>query len=400
MEYRLKDCLEKVIDNRGKNPKYFDKEKYPVIDNVFIKNNYYINDKIVNRYINQETYDNFLRGYVEENMPIMTLVGSGIGNVGLIKNENVAIVQNTIGFKTKENLDPKYLYYWFLTKQDELQSFNRGSGQPSIKKTDVENMEIDLPDIAIQRKIVSILSKLDEKIELNNQINNDLYDISHKIFEEKVIKNRKNNWKEYKLSEISKSINGYSYKGNELQENSDIGMATIKNFERNRTFKEDGFKSIIPSKVKDEQYINKFDILVACTDLTQNADIIGNAVMMLTKDIFKNIIISMDLVKVVPTTDIIDKYVLFAILSSNEFKNFALGYKNGTTVLHLNKKCLEDYTIKLPEQSVLDEISELFERNYKKISANLEQNRTLKQLRDTLIPKLINGEIDLDKIDI
>ena len=120
MEYRLKDCLEKVIDNRGKNPKYFDKEKYPVIDNVFIKNNYYINDKIVNRYINQETYNNFLRGYVEENMPIMTLVGSGIGNVGLIKNENVAIVQNTIGFKTKENLDSKYLYYWFLTKQNEL----------------------------------------------------------------------------------------------------------------------------------------------------------------------------------------------------------------------------------------------------------------------------------------
>ena len=178
MEYRLKDCLEKVIDNRGKNPKYFDKEKYPVIDNVFIKNNYYINDKIVNRYINQETYNNFLRGYVEENMPIMTLVGSGIGNVGLIKNENVAIVQNTIGFKTKENLDSKYLYYWFLTKQNELQSFNRGSGQPSIKKTDVENMEIDLPDIAIQKKIVNILEKLDDKIYLNNQINDNLLNVA------------------------------------------------------------------------------------------------------------------------------------------------------------------------------------------------------------------------------
>ena len=167
MEYKLKDYLEIIIDNRGKNPIYYKKEKYPVIDNVFIKNNYYINEKEVNRFINQETFDNFLRGYVEKDMPIMTLVGSGIGNVGLIKNKNVAIVQNTIGFKTKKNLNSKYLYYWFLTKQHELQNFNRGSGQPSIKKTDIENMNVDFPIVKIQKKIVSILEKIDDKIELN-----------------------------------------------------------------------------------------------------------------------------------------------------------------------------------------------------------------------------------------
>ena len=49
MEFKLKACLEKIIDNRGKNPIYFKKEKYPVIDNVCIKNNYYINEKDVNR---------------------------------------------------------------------------------------------------------------------------------------------------------------------------------------------------------------------------------------------------------------------------------------------------------------------------------------------------------------
>ena len=69
------------------------------------------------------------------------------------------------------------------------------------------------------------------------------------MFEEKVLKNKKRyNWKEYKLSDISRMINGYSYKGYELTDKSNIGMATIKNFERNGGFKLDGFKSIIPNK--------------------------------------------------------------------------------------------------------------------------------------------------------
>ena len=175
MEYRLGDCIEKIIDNRGKNPKYYAKEKYPVIDNVLIKNTLYPNMKDVNRYINQETYDNFLRDYLEKDLPIMTLVGSGIGNVSLSPSKNVAIVQNTIGFKTKYTLlNSVYLYYWFLIKHQELVKFNRGSGQPSIKKTDIEEMKINLPNIEIQDKIVKILFTIDKKIELNNQINDNL----------------------------------------------------------------------------------------------------------------------------------------------------------------------------------------------------------------------------------
>ena len=171
----LKDCLEKIIDNRGRNPKYYDNEAYPVIDNVMIKNNYHPNINEATRFIDQDTHDNFLRGYLEPNIPIMTLVGGGIGNVSLSIDEKSVIVQNTIGFKTKpEVLDSIYLYYWFLYKHDELIQFNRGSGQPSIRKTDIENMNIELKDINYQKKVSKILSKIDEKIELNNKINNNL----------------------------------------------------------------------------------------------------------------------------------------------------------------------------------------------------------------------------------
>lgn len=399
---KLKDCLEKIIDNRGRNPKYYDKEVYPVIDNVMIKNNYHPNISEATRFIDQDTHDNFLRGYLEPNLPIMTLVGGGIGNVSLSVDDKSVIVQNTIGFKTKENvLDSVYLYYWFLYKHDELIQFNRGSGQPSIRKTDVENMDIELKNISYQKKVSKILSNIDEKIELNAKVNNNLYEFTNKLFEEKILNNKdKDNWKEYVLSDISKVINGYSYKGNELIDKSDIGMTTIKNFERTGGFKLDGFKDIIPKKCKIDHYVKPFEVLVACTDLTQNADIIGNAIMLLNNSDYKEVIMSMDLVKLVPTTKFVNNYMLYAIVNSKKFKDFALGYKSGTSVLHLNKNCFKEYTIKLPSEDLLKDLSRVIEINYKKISQIIEENKKLQQLRDALLPKLMNGEIDLDNVEI
>ena len=164
-----------------------------------------------------------------------------------------------------------------------------------------------------------------------------MYEFNNKLFEEKILNNaEKDDWEEYLLSDISKMINGYSYKGNELVEKSNIGMATIKNFERTGGFKLDGFKDIVPQKCKNDHYVKPFEILVACTDLTQNADIIGNAIMLLNNANYDEIIMSMDLVKLIPITDIVNNYMLYAIVNSKDFKNFALRYKSGTTVLHLN----------------------------------------------------------------
>ena len=232
---------------------------------------------------------------------------------------------------------------------------------------------------------------------LSNQINDNLYEITNKLYEQVFVIERQDDWKEYNLQELMDISNGYSYTGKELVDTSVVGMATIKNFERTGGFKEEGFKDIEPIKARDIHYADKFDILVACTDLTQNADIIGNAIMLLNIGKYEKVVISMDLVKILPKEN---KYLVFSILNSKEFKNFALGYKTGTTVLHLNKNCFKDFHIKLPDFDKIENFEKVIETNYKKISYNLEENNTLTQLRDTLLPKLMNGEIDLDKIEI
>lgn len=321
----------------------------------------------------------------------------------------VAISENDLctnqGFKSiipNNKIDYKFLYYLLKHNKNYIASKGSGSTFKEVSGSVMKGIELSIPkNIHDQKKISKILFNIDKKIELNNEINNNLYEFNNKLFEEKILNNaEKDDWEEYLLSDISKMINGYSYKGNELVEKSNIGMATIKNFERIGGFKLDGFKDIVPQKCKSDHYVKPFEILVACTDLTQNADIIGNAIMLLNNANYDEIIMSMDLVKLIPITDIVNNYMLYAIVNSKDFKNFALRYKSGTTVLHLNKNCFKEYTIKLPNYNTIKDLSKVFEGNYKKISQIVDENRKLEELRDTLLPKLMNGEIDLDNIEI
>lgn len=171
---KLEDYLEGTVDNRGRNPEYLDEGKYPVIDNVLIKNSLYPEMEKATRFIDEDTFQNFLRGYVHRNMPIMTLVGNGIGNVSLAPSDDVAIVQNTIGFQVNEKMDEVFLYYYLLNNQGRIRNFNRGSGQPSVKKTDVLGMDVEIPDIDAQIKIADILYKIDKKIYINGEVNKNL----------------------------------------------------------------------------------------------------------------------------------------------------------------------------------------------------------------------------------
>ena len=127
-------------------------------------------------------------------------------------------------------------------------------------------------------------------------------------------------------------------------------MATIKNFDRKGGFKLDGYKEIVPSgKLKPEQHALLFDTLVAHTDLTQNAEVIGNAEPVLSLSGYEDIVFSMDVVKVVPSTPNVSKFLIAALLQTQQFKGHCLGYVNGTTVLHLSKKALPEYALMLPK---------------------------------------------------
>ena len=303
--------------------------------------------------------------------------------------------------------DKWYLYYWLRHSVNRLTAGTHGSVMAHMTKGDMENQSIELPSLQTQRKISSILRTIDEKIHNNVAINNNLLEQIKTICTAWLSEYKPfdgvmpSDWVETPLSDIAEFISGYSYKGTELTD-STIAMATIKNFDRKGGFKLDGYKEIIPSsKLKESQHAELFDTLVAHTDLTQNAEVIGNAELVMSKSGYDDIVFSMDLVKVLPKKDGVSKFLIAAILQDKIFKAHCLGYVNGTTVLHLSKKALPEYKLLLPSDfSTLKPLDEVVTALYKQVSSNISENTYLEELRESLLPKLMSGELDVSNIEL
>ena len=335
---------------------------------------------------------------------LLAMTGATIGKIGkYISNEQSYLNQRVLKFQPKEQVDSKFVYYSLLANAFQLYILNHidsDSAQPNISANTIGKYELSIPCIETQKRIVDILSSLDSKIELNRRINDNLEQQAQALFKAWFVDNPNPNWREATLSKVALFIGGYSYNGEELTENSNVAMATIKNFGRNGGFKVDGFKDITPSgKLKECHYANMFDILVAHTDLTQNADVIGNAELLLTKGNYDRIIFSMDLVKVLPNKSFPYKFLLAAMLKNKIFKGHCLGYVNGTTVLHLSKKALPEFEIKIPFESEANMMNDTLASLYKRMAEVLQENDRLTRLRDTLLPKLMSGELKINDLN-
>ena len=337
-----------------------------------------------------------------------------VGNVAIIQEgQKVCLGQRVVLIRCNKSIAvPDFLVYYLLSApiQHKLLNQSNETTVAHLNVANIRNLEIDLPSLETQRRIANILSSLDRKIELNNKINAQLEEMAQTLFKHWFVdfgpfKDGKfveselgmipEGWRVFSLPELADDYSGYSYKGAELQR-SNSAMVTIKNFDRNGSFKTDGYKEIKYSeKLKDSQRIKLMDVLVACTDLTQNAEVIGNPILILSDAGYQELIMSMDLSKLVPKG--ISSSLLYGLLKDSRFKAFALGYVNGTTVLHMSRKVFKDYTIALPKNlESLERISKNFEGIYKRIAVNIEENRKLASLRDTLLPKLMSGEINLE----
>ena len=335
---------------------------------------------------------------------IIGRVGAYCGSVYYEEN-SCWISDNAIAAIPKGKLDVYYAYY--LLKSLHLNHRHIGTSQPLLTQEILNKIDCQIPEYYVQKKISDLLRSIDDKIAYNEEINKNLDEqirtLCNAWLNDYVPLGGTcpDDWKPTPLASFAKFISGYSYKGNELQD-STIAMATIKNFDRKGGFKLDGYKEIIPSsKLKPEHHAKKFDTLVAHTDLTQNAEVIGNAEPVLSFSGYDDIIFSMDLVKVVSNNPVISKFLIAAMLQTQQFKGHCLGYVNGTTVLHLSKKALPEYSLKLPSDfTVLQPLDNAVSSMYRQMALNIDENVQLATLRDSLLPKLMSGELDVSNINL
>lgn len=319
-----------------------------------------------------------------------------------------------LGIKDKKQLDIKWAYYALLNI--DINRLDSGSAIPSLSRQDFYSQRVYLPSVNEQKKIADILISIDKKIEINNQINKTLESIAQSIFQHWFVDFEfpNENGEPYQssggemtrsefglipkgsliknLADISNAISGYSYKGIDLAP-SDDALLTIKNFNKDGSFKVEGFKEInISDRVKHKHYAKEFDIIVAHTDLTQNATIIGNPILVLFDGGYNNIVYSMDTVKVVPFQES-SKFYVYELLKTRAFKQYAISYTSGTTVLHLSKKALPKYSFVILEDGVIEKFNDIVKPMFYKIKNNIDEATKLKAIRDLLLPKLMSGEI-------
>jgi len=417
----LGDIVSLVIDYRGKTPKKlgsdWSEKGIRALSAKNIKTGNIIREDTI-RYVDEELYKKWMKDEIKRNDIIITSEAP-FGEVFFWNSdEKIVLSQRLFGVRCNpEIVNPKFIYFYMTSDefQWELQSRATGTTVKGLRQPELLKCEIKLPNFTIQKKISYLLSNIEDKIDCLKELNKNLQTFSKNIFKyyledftpfisDKMIDSEigsiPKNWEVYEFDSIAKIFNGYSYKGNELQ-HSNSAMITIKNFNRDGSFRTDGFKEIVYSdKVKKQHFVNENDVLISCTDVTQDADIIGNCILLLDKQGYNDIIMSMDLVKVESKISGMNNFLLASILKSYRFKMHILGYVNGTTVLHLDKKGIKKFKLALPNDlSILKDLNSILENNYNQIAINQKEIINLEKLRDTLLPKLMSGKIDVSKIN-
>lgn len=307
--------------------------------------------------------------------------------------DNALLNQNTVRIRSIKDNHQIFLYYRLKNKDFSYYLISGAQGsanQASITLEDIFSFELKLPTPPEQNAIASVLSALDDKIALLQKQNDTIEHLGSSLFNHYTQQIPASS-QTVKLNKFVKTTNGYSYRSVDLQP-SDIGLVNLKNFDRSGGFRIDGFKDYV-GKYKPEQIAFEGDLIVAHTDVTQEAAILGNPALVINDGRYKKLVISMDLVKVESSDGKLNNAFLYFLMKTREFKYHCLGCSNGTTVLHLSKEAIPTFEFILPIDEFLNELELKLQPLLSKLFNNYKEIRNLTLLRDTLLPKLMSGEV-------
>lgn len=311
---------------------------------------------------------------------------------GIIKNQPDNFLVSTGFVVIDVNTDkaiPEYIYYVLSQNEiiEHLQAIAEQSvsAYPSIKPSDIENLNILLPDIEIQKRIVSVLSVIDGKIAVNETINNNLQEQMEALHRSWFIDYapfgdaKPSNWIKADIYSIANIIYGAPF-ASKLFNTEGLGNPII----RIRDLKEQTFMTYTTEIHPKGHLIQPGDIVVGM-DGEFRPYIWGNSEAWLNQRvcIFESKL---------PSDKAFMLYTIKPLLNVIEQTQVA------TTVIHIGKKDYDAFEIVLPDRKTLDQFGEITTPMLERIVNNSIENKKLVQLRDALLPQLMSGELDVSKI--
>ena len=316
--------------------------------------------------------------YNAENTIIIGRVGAYCGNVYQCK-DRCWVSDNAISVSANDLVDNNYLYY--LMSSLDFHHHHIGGAQPLMTQDIIGGFEISLPPLEEQRRIAGILGAIDDKIENNRRINTNLELQAQALYKQWFVDNRNDDWKEIKLGdiiEISKKSTTPAQSENTIFEHYslpafDDGIQPV--FEKGKYIKSSKF--ILEQNMFLFSKLNPRIKRIWLPDIqTENA------------------ICSTEFIPYKPK-DIAMFGFCYSIVNSDNFYEYVLSLTNGSTGSHQRFHPIDtlNYELTIPNNDYIVKFEELVMPIYRTIARNRIECKKLATLRDTLLPKLMNGEI-------
>ena len=319
---------------------------------------------------------------------IVGRVGAYCGSVFLSKEKCWVSDNAILGINTSDT-DIIYLYY--LLKSLNLNAKHIGSGQPLITQDILNNIQILLPPLDVQKKIAVVLGALDDKIELNNKINNNLEQQAQALFKSWFVDfepfggTMPKDWKVGNLLDIADYLNGLAMQKFRPAEN-DKGLPVLKIKELRQGFC-DSNSELCSLNVKNEYIVNDGDVIFSWSG-SLLVDFWCGGKCGLNQHLFK------------VTSKNFDKWFYF-LWTKHYLEHFAfIAADKATTMGHIKREELEKAKVIIPSSECYQKMKQIMTPIYDLLISNRVENTRLSALRDALLPKLMSGEIDVSKVDI
>jgi len=322
---------------------------------------------------------------------IATTKGPGItigrsGNIGtphFYKNDYWA--HNTVLYAIDFNgNDEKYVFY-FLNTID-FKGFNAGSAVPTLNRNHIHELIINKPPLPEQKAIADVLSSLDDKIDLLHRQNMTLEEMAEALFRQWFVEEASDDWEERQLGEVISISIGRTPPRQEFhwfsENQNDIKWVSIKDLATSGIFVFDTAEKLTREAVKsfnipiipNDTVILSFKMTVGRVGITTEN--------MLSNEAIAHLIINSN-------TPFIKEYLYFFLKTYNYD---SLG-STSSIVTAINSSMIKELIIKIPSVQIMNQFKEIVEKQFNQIKVNQVQINTLIKLRNTLLPKLMSGEV-------
>lgn len=330
---------------------------------------------------------------VPKNSILMVVRGMSLKTefrMGITQRE-VAFGQDCKAILPGDGIDPTFLAYAIKAKSDEILGLvdEAGHGTGRLQMDLLTKVEIGLPPLKLQRAIAGLLGLIDDKLESNTRAAQKIDRVLGLAFEQVLATSEIT---DTPLGELVTLVKGVSYKSADLQP-SRTSLVTLKSFHRAGGYKRDGLKPYV-GPYKPAQVLAPGDLVVAQTDLTQGAEVVGRAVRVPADSSADTMVASLDLVIVRPPEDMEREY-LFGVLADEAFRQFCRSRVTGTTVLHLASDAIPSYEAPVVPRGDQERFVAVARPLIERRDALDRETEALLELQRELLPQLVSGALPL-----